>query len=749
MKALQSFCIILLGTIAQLVAQPAQRYAQQFNGDAVLLIQDSSKFDPGAGFSLEAWVKLSSSSPYAVIAGKSFNQRPSDPFQHFTLGMDGSGTKPEFVQTTGLSGSYKTVSSPIALVLNEWTHLTGVLENGQLKLYVNGVLKGQTSSPGLPKQGTGMSFGIGSGLSPARSLECCGWKGLIMQVAFWNTALSSSQVQTRLQGKPTSGEPGLAAFWDLNDSTGQVLIDRSGNNNNLIRGIKATTDANDPVAVKIASEPPYFELNQIQLPAQNFSPEDLIAMDFNNDNLPDLMATWLAYPPTYPATYQKIQPFINRGGMQFDYTSSILGSDSTVHPRDFTVADFNGDGKSDLFIADHGTDVNPFPGEQNKLYLQTNSGMLQEVGATSLPSVRDFSHHSAAGDIDQDGDMDIYVCNIYGQGSVGPYFLINNGKGEFTRANNRIPASLTNLNKKYISSRLVDMDKDGDCDLVLGGHDGTNNPYDLILANDGNGNFTEGKFSLPVRAGATSWGSVCQLVSDFTNDGFPDIIFSPMNYQTCSLQVLINKRNSSFGDSTKYFSQSWASSNTWIKWMESGDFNQDGWMDFVVATHGKVPKLYLNRGNARFEDVSAILPPVDHIVSTRVRDFNGDGKVDIAFLQSSGKIALLKNLRPYLVEIDSSNLISTALDNDLPHSNNKLSIYPNPAKDLVHIDAGAYQGTLKIDLVASDGCHVQSFQLDTRHENTIEWKGLGPGLYLLLCKDEYGNSITTKHVIIE
>ena len=60
-----------------------------------------------------------------------------------------------------------------------------------------------------------------------------------------------------------------------------------------------------------------------------------------------------------------------------DFTFSVAEGDrpSGVHPREVLLADFNGDGKNDLFIADHGYDADPFPGWSNQLLLATGDGV--------------------------------------------------------------------------------------------------------------------------------------------------------------------------------------------------------------------------------------------------------------------------------------------------------------------------------------------------------------------------------------
>jgi hypothetical protein len=90
--------------------------------------------------------------------------------------------------------------------------------------------------------------------------------------------------------------------------------------------------------------------------------------------------------------------------------------------RNFVIADFNGDGRPDVFIDNTGLevgDVSTWPGEQNTLLLSAPDGELHDVSATNLPQVSDFSHGSSAADVDGDGDVDIWVNNL-GANDVDP-----------------------------------------------------------------------------------------------------------------------------------------------------------------------------------------------------------------------------------------------------------------------------------------------------------------------------------------
>jgi hypothetical protein len=166
------------------------------------------------------------------------------------------------------------------------------------------------------------------------------------------------------------------------------------------------------------------------------------------------------------------------------------------------VVDFNGDGFDDLLIADMGRDYpGPPTGGQSRLLMQIESGQLIDETEDRLPQQKAYTRNITTGDIDGDGDIDIYMCNL--EHKLGPRFYINDGAGYFTEDTGRIPRSITNRAKEYISSLLVDVDNDNDLDLILGAYRGLF--QDTVLFNDGEGSFTEAPVNtLPTRLGGSS-----------------------------------------------------------------------------------------------------------------------------------------------------------------------------------------------------------------------------------------------------
>ena len=271
--------------------------------------------------------------------------------------------------------------------------------------------------------------------------------------------------------------------------------------------------------------------------------------DIDGDGFFDVIVGGGSFPPDLPFSAE-FRILINDGnGFFADKTGSIISSPVPVAnmPREFVIADFNGDDRPDIFVACHGYDAPPFPGEPNVLLLSTVDNRLFDA-SSSLPAYNDFSHSVAVGDIDDDGDIDIYVGNLYGQDNILPYLLLNDGSGGFTENSSRLPGSLSLI--KYTASALADMNNDGSVDLILGGWSADKNAS-MIFYNDGTGNFTDLQSrALPVGPfGAENETNVDVIPIDLNADGRLDILQSQgVDPSGRSIQILIQLEDGSFTD---------------------------------------------------------------------------------------------------------------------------------------------------------------------------------------------------------
>ena len=363
--------------------------------------------------------------------------------------------------------------------------------------------------------------------------------------------------------------------------------------------------------------------------------------DFNHDGRPDVILAWGPWPPA-AGTMQALQ---NDGAGHFtDVTATVFqpAVPAPEHGRHFASADFNGDGVLDLFVANHGQDQSPFPGGQSLLLMGNAQGQLVDETSARLPLVQAFTHDACAGDIDGDGDVDLYLANIWNSGQVGPRFYLNDGTGHFTAATDRLPAEISALQKKYTACRFVDVDHSGRLALVLGAEPGDGLP-DVLLHNDGTGHFTYGP-ALPARADSTS-GTVHVETADLDRDGWPDLILTVTNrdYTTGSLQLLLNRGGGQFIDA----SAGLPTTSSWFPAARPADFDGAGWPGFAVArSDGQGAGTVVQRpagGGPQAAFGAAALPAASDALPG---DLDGDGDADLFLvLPGAGHFQVLKNAR--------------------------------------------------------------------------------------------------------
>jgi hypothetical protein len=320
----------------------------------------------------------------------------------------------------------------------------------------------------------------------------------------------------------------------------------------------------------------------------------------------DIVVSRGVFPPT-PATNIPLRLLAPQAdGTVADVTTAAFGPTppARVHPREIVFGDINRDGVPDVFVAAHGYDQAPFTGEANALLLSQPGGSFTDASAL-LPATPDFSHSAVVGDINGDGNPDVCVINIYGQLLVGPYCLLGNGGTAFV-AGGKLPSSITSLAQKYTTSLMLDVDRDGHADLVLGADA---NATSVVLFNDGAGDFTKrASWSFPAGLFGTTTINLCIAVIDINADGFPDLLFSQtsLNYVGHAVQVLVNDQHGAFVDETAtYLPGSTALTGAWLQFIRVLDLNGDG-----------IPDIYA-------QGVSGIAPSSNPVVFAWVSDGPG------------------------------------------------------------------------------------------------------------------------------
>jgi hypothetical protein len=350
--------------------------------------------------------------------------------------------------------------------------------------------------------------------------------------------------------------------------------------------------------------------------------------DMNEDGLPDVVVTRLAYPPSHQTFPVGIILGNGRGGFTDGSTLWDGTAPRTEHGRQILIADFNGDHRNDIFVADHGYDAEPFPGHPNTLALSTAQGRLVNASG-NLPPESGFSHSAAAGDVNRDGSLDIYVGNLCCGDHTPPEILLNDGTGHFTRRLDLLPPELQDTSTRtYTRSQFIDANGDGAPDLVLGASNQT--PSSDVLLNDGTGHFHFVPNAMP----AKPFGPTSILISlasfDIDGDGRPDLLagFQHADFSGRRIQVLISNGDGTFGDETAQRLPDQDEGHGWPYAIRVADVNGDGAPDFGVSVYqapGEFGPLYLNDGTGVFRRMA--LPAASQ--AFLFLDANRDGHVDL------------------------------------------------------------------------------------------------------------------------
>jgi hypothetical protein len=274
------------------------------------------------------------------------------------------------------------------------------------------------------------------------------------------------------------------------------------------------------------------------------------------------------------------------------------------------VGDVNKDGIDDFYIGGSA-------GHSGKLYRQHADGTFS---ATVLGDSLDFDDMGVLFfDANGDGNMDLYVASggsRYPEGAAEyqDRLYINDGKGNLIRSEGLLPP-MTSSNSVVIAA---DYDGDGDLDLFVGGRLVPRQyslPAKSYVLENREGIFVD--VTQEVAPALERVGMVTDaLWSDFDNDGKMDLVvvgeWMPI---TIMRQQTLPEGGIRF---EKIDAPTLENSNGWWDGLVAGDFDGDGYVDYVVGNLG------LNaRWNASKEEP----------LSVYAKDFDGNGSVDPIMFQ--------------------------------------------------------------------------------------------------------------------
>ncbi len=294
--------------------------------------------------------------------------------------------------------------------------------------------------------------------------------------------------------------------------------------------------------------------------------------DIDNDGLVDLYV-----PKGGRDEISSNRLFKNLGDGKFlDITdkASVGGKDFSYSA---TMADYDNDGFLDIYVANYG------PGAKNILYKNNGDSTFTDVTDSASVGDKSWSWGAVFADVNNDGNVDLYVINGRDLGGQPNKLYVNNGDGTFTEK-----AKLAGVADASwgLGASFADIDNDGDLDLFVSNYVGTNKMY----LNDGTGNFSD--ISKSAKLDSDSWGKG-PAFGDINHDGYVDLYEGDCKVAN---KLYINNGDNTFKDIASDI-PGLSCDKVRTKATAFADIDNDGDLDLYVVNWAAPNKLFINEQN--------------------------------------------------------------------------------------------------------------------------------------------------------
>jgi enediyne biosynthesis protein E4 len=222
--------------------------------------------------------------------------------------------------------------------------------------------------------------------------------------------------------------------------------------------------------------------------------------DYDNDGLIDLYVT-------NSAGTNKNLLYHNDGNSSFTKITAGALVNDIFDSRCVNWTDMDSDGDLDLFVTNENN-------QNENIYRNDGSGTFTKLPAGPLVNDGGKTMSGSWGDYDNDGDMDVFLANDQGNDGL----FRNDGNFNFTKIT---ADTVSNCGGNSFSSAWSDIDNDGDIDLfVTNSFWTTTLLQNFLFLNNANGTFTRVNNTAP--ATDLDWSYGCAF-GDYDNDGFEDL----------------------------------------------------------------------------------------------------------------------------------------------------------------------------------------------------------------------------------
>jgi hypothetical protein len=268
----------------------------------------------------------------------------------------------------------------------------------------------------------------------------------------------------------------------------------------------------------------------------------------------------------------------------------------TANGSGVALFDFDGDGKLDLYFATGNTlPLSTSRLASNRLYRNLGGGKFRDETERAGLGFRGYCHGITVGDIDNDGDPDVFLSN-YG----GDALYVNNGNGTFSEIG--ATAGICRPNTWSSSAAFLDYDGDGDLDLYVSRYGDWQFPRDDIYC-----------------------GDLKRQIRRYC---------SPKTLRPVQHTLFRNNGDHTFTDVTRAAGLGRDDGHGFAA--VAADIDGDGKCDLYVANDQDPHFLFLNNGDGTFRDVSEdsgaafdITGRTQAGMGVDIEDVDGDGRPEI------------------------------------------------------------------------------------------------------------------------
>lgn len=373
----------------------------------------------------------------------------------------------------------------------------------------------------------------------------------------------------------------------------------------------------------------------------------ILSGDLDNDGDIDLVQSGIGLDVT--GLNAKASVFLNDGNGIFTLQEQNFSDFWTT--EEIAIGDFDNDNDLDLIIT-----------AENRSDLYLNDGQANFVLNNNSPVEPISSSKIIVGDVNNDGNIDVIQFGVPNSTQFPPIanLYFNNGDGVFTQAQNSVF-----LPFRQVAAEFIDLEGDGDLDVLSFGKDENNQVQVGVYENDGTGSYS---ISSNINIAPHQADEIS--VGDVDDDGDDDVLITGFQSGAPKTILYLNNGSGQFSELMgTSFPDIFAGTNAFA------DLDNDNDLDILLigSMAGGIPNIFSivfeNLGDNIY--VASDSLGGEYIAESTIADFNGDGKKDIIIQ------GFVDDTNIYWNELI---VLSVEENSTIP-----FSVFPNPANGQFHI----------------------------------------------------------------